>query len=85
MFNFIESCILINIDPILVLTMATHLLITFKLQQHFDINNKSIICHIPQIPCCYKLKTNMETDGPLLKRWEQKQEHSQATLNSQRH
>jgi hypothetical protein len=41
--------------------MATHLLITFKLQQHFDINNKSIICHIPQIPCCYKLKTNIET------------------------
>ncbi len=52
MFNFIESCILINIDPNLVLTMATHLSITFKLQQHFDIDNKSNTCHIPQIPCC---------------------------------
>ncbi len=67
------------------LTMATHLLITLNFNNILTWTTKAIFVIYHKSHVVNKLETNIETHGPLLKKWEPKQEHSQATLNSQRH
>jgi hypothetical protein len=55
-FNFIETHIQIHTNQ----HSIVHLFVAFKLQQHFDRNNKINICHVQQIPFIYKLETNIE-------------------------